>query len=95
MEFDVLEGSSFETAIKKSMLFDEGELLRISLAERSSNLSFVLNKIYEKAAAKQRQEFEMFLRLMGPAAILFLGIIVFLVAFVIISPMMTIQQGLS
>jgi hypothetical protein len=32
---------------------------------------------------------------MGPAAILFLGIIVFLVAFVIISPMMTIQQGLS
>ena len=95
MEFDVLEGSSFETAIKKSTLFDEGELLRISLAEKSSNLSFVLSKIYEKAAAKQRQEFELFLRLMGPAAILFLGIIVFLVAFVIISPMMTIQQGLS
>lgn len=94
VEFDVLEGQSFTKALSHTSLFRKDELSRIAIGEETSNLGNVINKIYINNRRNRESRIAMWLQLLGPITVVLLGIIVFTIAYIVMQPMMAIQQRL-
>lgn len=94
VEFDVLEGTSFTGALSHTKLFRRAEISRIRIGEETSNLPNVLRRIHEQNARETENNIATILQLLGPITVVFLGCLVFIIAYVVMQPMIAIQQNL-
>ena len=95
VEKEILEGVSFEEALLKTGLFDRMELLRIGLAEKAAKLPETFQALFNSNILTKRKWVQMVIQLLGPFAIIILGIIVFFVAFAVVTPMMSLQNSVG
>ena len=91
----LLNGVTFSTAIKETELFEPMQIAKIEIGEKSKTLPEILNSIVKDIIEKRRQRFALFSQLIGPFAIILLGIIIFLVAYVVVTPMMALQNTIG
>lgn len=91
----IFEGISVEEALERTKLFDRMELLRIGLAEKSGTLPKTFQDLLVSHYKNQRKLVNFIIQLIGPVAIIALGIIIFFVAFAVVTPMMTLQQSVG
>jgi type IV pilus assembly protein PilC len=91
----LLNGVTFSTAIRETELFEPMQIAKIEVGEKSKTLSEILNSIVKDLIEKRRQRFALFSQLIGPFAIILLGIIIFLVAYVVVTPMMALQNTIG
>jgi type II secretory pathway component PulF len=71
------------------------QIAKIEVGEKSKTLPKILNSIVVDLIEKRRQRFDLFSQLVGPFAIILLGIIIFLVAYVVVTPMMALQNTIG
>jgi len=91
----LLNGVNFSTAIRETELFEAMQIAKIEIGEKSKTLPEILNSIVKDLIEKRRQRFALFSQLIGPFAIILLGIIIFLVAYVVVTPMMALQNTIG
>ena len=91
----LLNGVTFSTAIRETELFEPMQIAKIEIGEKSKTLPEILNSIVKDIIEKRRQRFALFSQLIGPFAIILLGIIIFLVAYVVVTPMMALQNTIG
>ena len=91
----LLNGVTFSTAIRETQLFEPMQIAKIEVGEKSKTLPEILNSIVVDLIEKRRQRFALFSQLVGPFAIILLGIIIFLVAYVVVTPMMALQNTIG
>jgi len=91
----LLEGQTFRTALSHSGLFDDMQLAQIEIAERSNRLSQVVMDLDRTLMAERAHRISLVSQVIGPLAIIVLGIIIFLVAFVVVTPMMSLQNSIG
>ena len=91
----LLNGVTFSTAIRETELFEPMQIAKIEVGEKSKTLPEILNSIVKDLIEKRRQRFALFSQLIGPFAIILLGIIIFLVAYVVVTPMMALQTTIG
>lgn len=91
----IFEGVSVEEALERTKLFDRMELLRIGLAEKSGTLPKAFQDLLDSHYQNQRKLVNFIIQLIGPVAIIVLGVIIFFVAFAVVTPMMTLQQSVG
>ena len=91
----LLNGVTFSTAIRETELFELMQIAKIEIGEKSKTLPEILNSIVKDIIEKRRQRFALFSQLIGPFAIILLGIIIFLVAYVVVTPMMALQNTIG
>ena len=91
----LLNGVTFSTAIRATQLFEPMQIAKIEVGEKSKTLPEILNSIVVDLIEKRRQRFALFSQLVGPFAIILLGIIIFLVAYVVVTPMMALQNTIG
>ena len=91
----LLNGVTFSTAIRETELFEPIQIAKIEIGEKSKTLPEILNSIVKDLIEKRRQRFALFSQLIGPFAIILLGIIIFLVAYVVVTPMMALQNTIG
>ena len=91
----LLNGVTFSTAIRETELFEPMQIAKIEVGEKSKMLPEILNSIVKDLIEKRRQRFALFSQLIGPVAIILLGIIIFLVAYVVVTPMMALQNTIG
>ena len=91
----LLNGVTFSTAIRETELFELMQIAKIEIGEKSKTLPEILNSIVKDLIEKRRQRFALFSQLIGPFAIILLGIIIFLVAYVVVTPMMALQNTIG
>ena len=91
----LLNGVTFSTAIRETELFEPMQIAKIEIGEKSKILPEILNSIVKDLIEKRRQRFALFSQLIGPFAIILLGIIIFLVAYVVVTPMMALQNTIG
>ena len=91
----LLNGVTFSTAIRETELFEPMQIAKIEVGEKSKTLPEILNSIVKDLIEKRRQRFALFSQLIGPFAIILLGIIIFLVAYVVVTPMMALQNTIG
>ena len=94
-EQEILEGTSFEVALTRTGLFDQMELLRIGLAEKSARLPATFETLYNSNVANRQKWVNLVIQLLGPFAIIVLGLIIFFVAFAVVTPMISLQQSVG
>ena len=92
VEEEIFQGTQFGEALKRTKLFNQIELLRISLAEQSGTLPKVFQSLLDMNRQNQRKKLNILVQLLGPFTIILLGCLVFLVAFTVVTPMMSMQQ---
>lgn len=95
LEDEILEGASFEGALERTGLFDRMELLRISLAEKTAKLPETFQSLLEANLRSRQKWINLAIQLLGPFSIIILGLIIFFVAFAIVTPMMSLQQAVG
>ena len=95
LEQEILEGTSFEVALTRTGLFGQMELLRIGLAEKSARLPTTFETLYKSNIANKKKWINLVIQLLGPLAIIVLGLIIFFVAFAVVTPMMSLQQSVG
>ena len=95
LEKEILEGTTFEKALKQTGLFNQMELLRIGLAEKSAKLPNTFKSLSKNNMQNQQKWINLFIQLLGPFAIIVLGLIIFFVAFAVVTPMMSLQQSVG
>lgn len=91
----LLNGVTFSSAIRETKLFEPIQIAKIEVGEKSKTLPKILNSIVEDLILKRRQRFALVSQLVGPFAIVILGIIIFLVAYVVVTPMMALQNTIG
>ena len=91
----LLNGVTFSTAIRETQLFEPMQIAKIEVGEKSKTLPEILNSIVVDLIEIRRQRFALFSQLVGPFAIILLGIIIFLVAYVVVTPMMALQNTIG
>jgi type IV pilus assembly protein PilC len=91
----LLNGVTFSTAIRETELFEPMQIAKIEVGEKSKTLPEILNSIVKDLIEKRRQRFALFSQLIGPFAIILLGIIIFLVAYVVVTPMIALQNTIG
>ena len=94
VEFDVLEGTTLTRALSRTKLFRKAEISRIQIGEETSNLPNVLRRLHEQNAKDSENNVATSLQLLGPITVVFLGFLVFIIAYVVMQPMLAIQQSL-
>lgn len=92
---EIFEGSSVEQALENTNLFNRMELLRIELAEKSGTLPKTFQNLLESNYKYQHKWLSLFMQLLGPFTIVLLGLIIFFVAFTVVTPMMSLQQAVG
>ena len=92
---EIFEGSSVEQALENTNLFNRMELLRIGLAEKSGTLPKTFQNLLESNYKNQRKWLSLSMQLLGPLTIVLLGVIIFFVAFTVVTPMMSLQQAVG
>jgi len=95
LEQEILEGTSFEVALTRTGLFGQMELLRIGLAEKSARLPATFETLYKSNIANRQKWLNLVIQLLGPFAIILLGLIIFFVAFAVVTPMISLQQSVG
>jgi type IV pilus assembly protein PilC len=95
LEQEILEGTSFEVALTRTGLFGQMELLRIGLAEKSARLPATFETLYKSNIANRQNWVNLVIQLLGPFAIILLGLIIFFVAFAVVTPMISLQQSVG
>lgn len=95
LEQEILEGTSFEVALTRTRLFGKMELLRIGLAEKSARLPATFETLYQSNIKSRQKLVNLIIQLLGPFAIIILGLIIFFVAFAVVTPMMSLQQSVG
>ena len=95
LEQEILEGTSFEVALTRTGLFSQMELLRIGLAEKSARLPATFETLYKSNIANRQKWVNLVIQLLGPFAIIVLGLIIFFVAFAVVTPMISLQQSVG
>ena len=91
----LLNGITFSTAIRETELFEPMQIAKIEIGEKSKTLPEIMNSIVKDLIEQRRQRFALFSQLVGPFAIIVLGIIIFLVAYVVVTPMMALQNTIG
>lgn len=91
----LLNGVTFSTAIRETELFEPMQIAKIEIGEKSKTLPEIMNSIVKDLIEQRRQRFALFSQLVGPFAIILLGIIIFLVAYVVVTPMMALQDTIG
>ena len=91
----LLNGVTFSSAIRETELFEPMQIAKIEIGEKSKTLPEILNSIVKDLIEKRRQRFALFSQLIGPFAIILLGIIIFLVAYVVVTPMIALQNTIG
>ena len=91
----LLNGVTFSTAIRETELFEPMQIAKIEIGEKSKMLPEIMNSIVKDLTEQRRQRFALFSQLVGPFAIILLGIIIFLVAYVVVTPMMALQDTIG
>jgi type IV pilus assembly protein PilC len=95
LEQEILEGTSFEAALTRTGLFGQMELLRVGLAEKSARLPETFETLYQSNIKSRQKWSNLIIQLLGPFAIIVLGLIIFFVAFAVVTPMMSLQQSVG
>ena len=91
----LLEGQTFRTALSHSGLFDHMQLAQIEIAETSNRLPQVVMDLDRSLVSARAHRMSLVSQVIGPMAIIVLGIIIFLVAFVVVTPMMSLQNSIG
>jgi len=71
------------------------ELLRIGLAEKSAKLPNTFKSLFNDNIRNYQKWINLLVQLLGPIAIIILGLIIFFVAFAVVTPMMSLQQSVG
>ena len=95
VEKEILEGVSFEDALARTGLFERMELLRIGLAEKAAKLPETFQALSTSNIRSKQKWVQLVVQLLGPVAIIILGVIIFFVAFAVVTPMMSLQQSVG
>ena len=91
----LLEGKNFTYALSETKIFNEVQLAQIEIAERSNRLTEVIFELDRAMIEDKIHRMNLISQIVGPLAILILGVIIFLVAFVVISPIMLLQNSIG
>ena len=91
----LLNGVTFSAAIRETELFEPMQIAKIEIGEKSKTLPKIMNSIVKDLTEQRRQRFALFSQLVGPFAIILLGVIIFLVAYVVVTPMMALQNTIG
>ena len=91
----LLEGKSFTVTLANTGLFNEMHLAQIEVAERSNKLAEIVVEMDQTLITQRALRMSLLSQIIGPLAIILLGIIIFLVAFVVVTPMMSLQNSIG
>ena len=89
------QGVTFSTSLRETDIFADMDLATIEIAERSQGLEITMRILAYESSKKKLQRVALITQIISPMAILLLGVIIFLVAFVIITPMMSLQNSIG
>lgn len=89
------QGVTFSTSLRETDIFADMDLATIEIAERSQGLEVTMRILADESSKKKLQRVALITQIISPMAILLLGVIIFLVAFVIITPMMSLQNSIG
>jgi type II secretory pathway component PulF len=89
------QGVTFSTSLRETDIFADMDLATIEIAERSQGLEITMRILADESSKKKLQRVALITQIISPLAILLLGVIIFLVAFVIITPMMSLQNSIG
>ena len=95
VEKNLMDGKSFSESLAESLLFNDLELAQINLAERSARLKTTINDIYILGSSHRKNTITTLSQLFGPVAIIFLGGLIFIVAFAVLTPIMSLQLSIG
>lgn len=88
------EGVLFSDALSEAGLVSGMDLATIKLAEQSNSLAETTLALSAKLQRERLTRISLVSQFAGPAAILVLGLVIFLVAYVIITPIISIQEAI-
>lgn len=91
----LLEGQLFRLTLSQTNLFNDMQLALIEIAERSNKLGEVVLDIDQTLRTERAHRMSLVSQIIGPFAIIILGIIIFMVAFVVVTPMMSLQNSIG
>jgi type II secretory pathway component PulF len=91
----IRQGRSLDQLLLETEIFDERELFQIRLAEHSASLKQGIYQIHSDYVADQQHRMLMLAKLVGPIAILILGIAISAIALGIVIPIFSIQQTIE
>ena len=91
----LLNGVTFSRAMKETAIFDPMFIAQIEVGERTSTLSQTMQNIHSSLMEAKQHKAAIVSQIVGPFAIIVLGIIIFLVAYIIITPMMSLQNSIG
>lgn len=88
------EGVLFSDALSGVGFFTEMDLATIRLAEKSNSLAETTSALSAKLQQDRLTRISLVSQFTGPVAILILGLVIFLVAYVIITPIISLQEAI-
>lgn len=88
-------GYSFSSALSETRLFTDIDIATMELAEQSNNLPATITEICRQAERARLHRLSLISQIIAPLSILVLGLIIFLVAYVVITPMVAIQNSIG
>lgn len=88
-------GYSLSGVLSETKLFKELDIAIIKLAEQTQNLAGAMASICDQTNLARIKKLTVLSQVIGPFAILILGLIIFLVAYVVITPMMALQNSIG
>ena len=88
------EGVLFSDALYEAGLFSGMDLATIKLAEQSNSLAETTSTLSAQLQRDRLTRISLVSQFAGPLAILVLGLVIFLVAYVIITPIISLQEAI-
>ena len=88
------EGVLFSDALYEAGLFSGMDLATIKLAEQSNSLAETTSTLSAQLQRDRLTRISLVSQFVGPLAILVLGLVIFLVAYVIITPIISLQEAI-
>ena len=91
----LLEGQTFRATLAKTELFEDMQLALVEVAERANRLPECVMDLDQAMIQQRAHRLSLISQVIGPLSIIVLGIIIFLVAFVVVTPMMSLQNSIG
>ena len=95
IESKLFEGQTFSAALRETGLFNKLQIAQIEVAEQLNQLENIIQNLDSTIIEQRNHRLSVTSQLIGPLAIIMLGMIIFLVASVIITPIISLQNSIG
>ena len=92
---ELKNGHSLSSALDQTSLFSKLDIASIQIAENSHSLKQTMKVLASENVKKRLKNLNLITQIISPVAILLLGVVIFVVAYTIITPMLIMQNTIG